>query len=196
MKKNFYAVREGRVPGIYTTWAECKEQIDGYSGAEFKGFTEKGDALEYMGVESENKKPICEAVAYTDGSFSVADGKYAFGVVLFKGDEKLTFSKAFENPDMAQMRNVAGEIAGAEFAMTYCLENSIPSLEIRYDYEGVEKWCTGEWKTNKAGTIAYNAFYNSIKDRLKVVFTKVKGHSGDKYNDEADRLAKDALGIE
>lgn len=196
MKKNFYAVRQGRVPGIYTTWAECKEQIDGYSGAEYKGFAEKADALEFMGIATEEKKQDCEAVAYTDGSFNASDGRYAFGVVLFTSGEKLTFSRAFENADMAQMRNVAGEIAGAEFAMRYCLEHGIPSLEIRYDYEGVEKWCTGAWKTNKQGTIDYSAFYNSIKDRLKVVFTKVRGHSGDRYNDEADRLAKDALGIE
>lgn len=196
MKKNFYAVKQGRVPGIYTTWAECKEQIDGYSGAEFKGFGEKSEALMYLGIGAGEEKPDCGAVAYTDGSFSVSDGRYAFGVVLFTGGEKLTFSQAFENPEMAQMRNVAGEIAGAEFVMDYCLKNNIPSVEIRYDYEGVEKWCTGVWKTNKEGTIAYSAFYNSIKDRLKVVFTKVKGHSGDKYNDEADRLAKDALGIE
>ncbi len=196
MKKNFYAVRQGRVPGIYTTWAECKDQIDGYSGADFKGFAEKAEALKYLGIVAEDKYPRCSAIAYTDGSFSVSDGRYAFGVVLFAGDEKHTFSQAFEDECLAQMRNVAGEIAGAEFAMKYCLEHKIPSLEIRYDYEGVEKWCTGAWKTNKEGTIAYSAFYNSIKDRLKVVFTKVKGHSGDKYNDEADRLAKDALGIE
>ena len=195
MKKNFYAVREGRIPGIYTTWAECKEQIDGYSGAVYKGFAEKADALSYMGIESEKEKTACEAVAYTDGSYNASDGRYAFGVVLFWKNEKLTFSEAFENEAQAQMRNVAGEIAGAEFAMRYCTDHGIASLEIRYDYEGVEKWCTGEWKTNKEGTIAYNAFYNSVKDRLKVVFTKVKGHSGDEFNDEADRLAKDALGI-
>ena len=28
-----------------------------------------------------------------------------------------------------------------------------------------------------------------------VTFVKVKGHSGDKYNDLADKLAKEALGI-
>ncbi len=196
MKKNFYAVRQGKVPGIYTSWEECEAQTKGYGGAEFKGFATKEQALEYMGVQQSEDKVQAEAVAYTDGSYNVSDGRFAFGVVLFVGNEKHTFSEAFDNPELSTMRNVAGEIAGAEFAMRYCIDNNIKSLEIRYDYEGVEKWCTGAWKTNKDGTINYSHYYNSIKDRLKVIFTKVKGHSGDKYNDEADRLAKDALGIQ
>lgn len=49
-KKNFYAVKEGRVPGIYKTWAECQEQVSGFSGALFKGFETEQEALEFMGM--------------------------------------------------------------------------------------------------------------------------------------------------
>ncbi len=62
---------------------------------------------------------------------------------------------------------------------------------------GIEKWAKGEWKTNKYGTQKYKEYYDSIKDILKVEFIKVKAHSGgDKYNEEADKLAKASLGIE
>ena len=194
--KKYYAVLSGRVPGIYTTWEECKAQVEGYSGAQYKGFAEKEQALEYMGItKDESLSSHCEAVAYTDGSYSMTNGSFSYGVVLFCGGEKLTFSKAFEESDLSSMRNVAGEIKGAEFAMAYCVEKGISSLELRYDYEGVRKWCTGQWKTNKDGTKSYKDYYDSIKDKLLVVFTKVKGHSGDEYNDEADKLAKTALGI-
>lgn len=196
MKKNYYAVLSGRVPGIYTTWEECKAQVEGYSGARYKGFSEREQALEYMGVsQTAGIDSECEAVAYTDGSYSVADGRFSYGVVLFSGGEKLTFSKAFDSPELSTMRNVAGEIKGAEFAMAYCVEKGISSLELRYDYEGVEKWCIGEWKTNREGTKSYKEYFDSIKDKLRVVFTKVKGHSGNEYNDEADKLAKSALGL-
>ena len=33
-----YAVHKGRKPGIYTTWEECKKQIDGFSGPIYKKF--------------------------------------------------------------------------------------------------------------------------------------------------------------
>ena len=42
---------------------------------------------------------------------------------------------------------------------------------------------------------AYKAFYDSVSGKLNVHFHKVKGHSGDRYNDEADALAKAQLGI-
>ena len=64
-----------------------------------------------------------------------------------------------------------------------------------FDYEGIEKWCVGVWKANKEGTIEYKKFYDSIKDKLHVEFIKVKAHSGDRYNEEADKLAKAAIGI-
>ncbi len=196
MKKKYYAVKNGKVPGIYETWAECSEMVKGYSGAEYKSFENREDAVSFInGSENNEPETECEATAYTDGSFNIKNSNFSYGVVMFHNGEKLTFSQSFNEPELATMRNVAGEIAGARRAMEYCVEKGISSLEIRYDYEGVEKWCTGVWKTNKSGTIAYKEYYDSIKEILCVRFTKVKGHSGNKYNDEADALAKDALGI-
>lgn len=44
IKKNFYAVKKGRHPGIYRTWDECKKNVDGFPGAVFKGFATKEEA--------------------------------------------------------------------------------------------------------------------------------------------------------
>ena len=79
--------------------------------------------------------------------------------------------------------------------MQYCIDQNIPKLKIYHDYEGISRWCLGEWQAAKKGTISYVSFYNKIKNKLKVKFVKVKGHSGDKYNELADKLAKKALGI-
>ncbi len=136
------------------------------------------------------------AVAYVDGSYNAETGVYGCGVVIFLNGAESSFSRCFSDPEMALMHNVAGEIEGAMLAMRFCLDRGIEKLDIYYDYEGIEKWCSGAWKTTKQGTAAYKRFYDSIKRRLKINFIKVKGHSGDKYNDMADRLAKDAVGID
>ena len=99
------------------------------------------------------------------------------------------------DPELAQMRNVAGEIKGSEAAMQYALDHKIPSIIIYHDYQGIASWCNGDWKANKAGTIAYRDFYRKAKERVHIEFRKVKGHSNDKYNDMVDELAKEALGI-
>jgi len=48
-RKQYYAVRNGRKPGIYRTWEECKTQVDGYANAQYKGFGSLEEAEEYMG---------------------------------------------------------------------------------------------------------------------------------------------------
>lgn len=44
-KKRYYAVKVGRTPGIYATWAEAQKQITGYPNAVFKGFATEAEAL-------------------------------------------------------------------------------------------------------------------------------------------------------
>lgn len=40
----YYVVWEGYAPGIYDSWDECKQQIDGYPGAKYKSFSSKDAA--------------------------------------------------------------------------------------------------------------------------------------------------------
>ena len=198
MAMKFYAVRCGRQTGIFTSWSECQKNVTGYSGAEFKSFLTRSDAESFlMGADkSAGTAPRPDAaVAYVDGSYNIETHQFSFGMVIFYNGDMHEMNEAFSNTDLATMRNVAGEVKGAEAAMRYCVENAIPKLDIYYDYKGIEKWCTGDWKTTKPGTTKYKEYYNSVKDRLDVRFVKVKGHSGDKYNDRADALAKSALGI-
>ena len=86
-------------------------------------------------------------------------------------------------------------IIGIGFIILYCLNRGIKKLTIYHDYEGISKWPLKQWAANKEGTKAYQEFYNNIKEYVDIKFVKVKGHSGDKYNDLADKLAKEALGI-
>lgn len=202
MAKKFYAVRKGRTPGIYQTWAQCQEQIKGFSGAVFKGFPTMAEAEEYMELPGGAQDPDAsagkdsvqtEATAYVDGSYQAATQRFSCGVALFHNGKEIHLSQAYRDPALAQMHNVAGELKGSEMAIQYCLEHQIKSVTIFHDYEGIAKWCTGEWQAKKPGTQAYKAFYDQAKSSLDIRFVKVKGHSGDKYNDLADQLAREAL---
>lgn len=135
------------------------------------------------------------AIAYVDGSYDVKSQRFSYGVVMFTSEEETHISRAFSNPELALMRNVAGEIMGAGEAMKRARKGNIKHLTIYHDYEGIAKWCTGEWKTNKKWTKKYKAFYDEISKDVEINFVKVTGHSGNRYNEMADRLAKEALGI-
>ena len=45
-KSKFYVVWHGVTPGIYTSWAECKAQVNGCEGAIYKGFSTREEAEE------------------------------------------------------------------------------------------------------------------------------------------------------
>jgi len=47
-KQKYYAVRRGRTPGVYFTWADCSREVIGYSGAKHKGFGSLAEAEEYL----------------------------------------------------------------------------------------------------------------------------------------------------
>lgn len=205
---NYYAVKKGKKPGVYLTWDECKAQVNGFSGAEYKKFNNKEDALDFVGAkkpvqaslfveesfgnEEKHKETTGRLIAYVDGSFDVTDFSYSYGAVIIDGDKIKTFSKRFSQDKYSEHRNVIGEIRGSMFAMNYALENGYKFLILHYDYEGIEKWATGSWKRNKEATVKYYNFYSETKEKLKVTFVKVKAHTGDKYNEMADKLAKEA----
>ena len=60
----FYAVKEGKKPGIYHTWDECKEQVNGYSGAVYKSFTNEEEAKAF--IKKEERKVVLDLTIDTD----------------------------------------------------------------------------------------------------------------------------------
>ena len=58
MAAKFYAVRKGKKPGIYMSWDMCKQQTDGFPGAEFKSFPTREAAEEYIGQKHQTVEII------------------------------------------------------------------------------------------------------------------------------------------
>ena len=145
-KKKFYAVRQGRKTGMFLTWDECKKQVMGYPGAIYKSFGTEAEAKEYLGIGSddkneknagENKSAVknpetsgdiraetanSDAVEiYVDGSYHGGTKEFSYGMVVLIDGKEEKFSQKMTDPQLAQMRNVAGEIKGSEAAMQYAL---------------------------------------------------------------------------
>jgi ribonuclease HII/viroplasmin and RNaseH domain-containing protein len=199
--KKVYAVRKGRATGLFMTWDDCKAQVDGFAGAEYKSFADPAEAMEYLGL---SEKPADTAefpegvVAYVDGSYDAASGRFSCGVVIIETDssgksETTELKSAFDDAEAAAQRNVAGEIMGSKLAIDWCLSNGVKSVEIYHDYEGIGAWADKRWKANNPLTQGYRDYVAEARKSIEIKFVKVKGHSGNKYNDMADKLAKEAL---
>lgn len=132
---------------------------------------------------------------YVDGSYNPKTKEYGCGVVVLKNG-KLEKEWGFKGDDREEMRNVSGEIKASESAMLWCRENKIEKVTIVHDYEGIAKWCNGQWKAKLPGTQAYKKVYEEIEEKVEVRFRWVRGHSNNEWNDRADKLAKMACGVE
>ncbi|XP_059613381.1 ribonuclease H1-like [Phlebotomus argentipes] len=59
----FYAVARGRQPGIYSTWDECKKNVDGFSGARYKKFSSETECLTF--IEQNKSGPVLASTSAT-----------------------------------------------------------------------------------------------------------------------------------
>lgn len=135
--------------------------------------------------------------AFVDGSWTPNNPDVfgsAFVMVEKTGDVSRKmgdWARAFADKDAAASHNVAGEVYAAIAAMEWANRRGIP-ICIVYDYNGLEKWCTKEWKAQKPISQKLTACYDRMPKGL-ITFRKVAAHSGNKWNDLADELARNAI---
>ena len=56
MASKFYAVKKGKIPGIYNSWDDCKKMVDGFPGAVYKSFKTLEEAEAFVGAEGTSRK--------------------------------------------------------------------------------------------------------------------------------------------
>nr|XP_046230050.1 ribonuclease H1 isoform X2 [Scatophagus argus]XP_046230051.1 ribonuclease H1 isoform X2 [Scatophagus argus] len=63
--KFFYAVKKGFKPGVYSSWNDCKIQVDKFPSASFKKFVSERDAWAFVRGEKLSALPEVKQVAQT-----------------------------------------------------------------------------------------------------------------------------------
>lgn len=196
-KNNFYAVKKGKIPGLYKTWDECKAQVDGFSGALYKGFSTRKEAENYLdgNIESEEDSlNEAEVTIYVDGSYDENTKVYGYGFVVINKDGTVEkYYGAGNNHESAKLRNVAGEMLASMNAVRYAIQHGYKSVKIYYDYSGIEMWAIKEWKAKNNLTMRYACAMQEWMSEILISFQKVAAHTGVEYNEAVDQLAKFAV---
>ena len=145
-----------------------------------------------------NVKVLDTIYAYVDGSFDKDRELYGSGVVFLDDSNNVVDEFSKQGEDIHRKWNVAGECEASITAIEEAIKRDAKEIVIFHDYEGVAKWAIekskGGWNTNNDYTKGYKARVCELRKLIKIKFEKVKGHSGDKWNDRADTLAKKAIG--
>lgn len=133
--------------------------------------------------------PCC--LLYVDGSFNSSKNQYGWGYVAVKNGTAIykKYGKG-NNPAYLSSRQIGGELVAVLQGLDYAIYKKFQSVEIHYDYSGIENWVTGVWSAKKQISQAYKYFYDQKASQITVTFVKVQAHSGNYFNTIADGLAK------
>jgi len=195
-RKKFYAVQSPGTPRIFTSWPECKAYVNGKSRAVFKGFVTEEEARKYIRAEicsmrqtiDENRLRV-----YVDGSYMPSVSTHAgWAFAVVHNDVELARGSG-AIPTPAKSRNIDGELEATIHALEWCKSRCIDRPVVVHDYSGIAEWALGNWKAESAVAREYVAKLRKIN--VTPSFESVDGHSGDKWNDLVDQLAKDAIGL-
>jgi ribonuclease HI len=151
-KQKYYVVWKGHQPGIYETWEECRKQIHGYAGAEYKSFetiqfaehTFDGESSEFIGhnfIESTLTveelsligNPVEESII-VDGAWNTTSGAAEYRGIDFKTKKELFHQGPFEDGT-----NNIVEFLAIVHALAYC-KNKNMSLPIYSDSRIAISW--------------------------------------------------------
>lgn len=191
-KKKYYVVKDGSAPGIYESWDICSKILQDHGG-HCKGFADRKEAENFFNGISEEEN-YDGLTAFVDGSFDVSVGRYGFGcVILQPGKEPLEYYGSGNKEESVALRNVTAEMLGAMFAVKWAMAHGYKNILICYDYEGIEKWASGMWKARTELTAKYASAMKEWNKNIRISFKKIAAHTGNRYNELADRLARRAI---
>jgi len=155
-KKKYYVVWKGRETGIFTSWAECEQQVKGFVAAEYKAFGSLKEAEAayrskyeaYKGKPSSlgkwktaSVKPVFSSIC-VDAASSGASGTMEYrGVFLETGEEFFHFG-----PFPGGTNNV-GEFLAIVHALTWLVKHE-KYMTVYSDSQTAISWVfNGECKT-------------------------------------------------
>lgn len=203
-KRYSYALKSNEGDQIFHSWEECKAAMKGRTGVSYKAFANDTMCQDWLTGKHPVFRPIVEepgkVTVYTDGSFNPTTPAYGWGFVgiLPDGDVYYAFDMG-NTPELLPQRNVAGEMIAAMKAVQWAAKEGYKTIELRYDYANVGDWPTG--KQNVSDANQYGAIYRDwmrkMGEAITIQYVQIPGHSGDWYNEQADKLARQgsSLGV-
>jgi len=194
----YYAVKKGHQTGIFESWEICKQHIHQYSGAVFKKFKTKQDALIFLNEREEILNQDSNIYVYCDGSCihnGKSNAKAGIGIYFGENDPR-NVSETING----HSNNVAELIAMIR-VYHYVKKDITIVSDSKYALHCVKEYGKKQeidlWKNNIPNQELVKQLYQTYKD-TNIQFMHVYAHTNKKDihsigNSMADKLAYDSV---
>ena len=135
-----------------------------------------------------------EVTIYTDGACSGNPGKGGWGAVLIYGNIQRELS-GFEEVTTNNKMELTACIGALKMLKEPCNVNLFSDSAYvvnAFNDDWISGWIKNNWRNSQKKEVANIELWKELIELTKfhsVVFNKVKGHAGDKYNEICDALA-------
>ena len=144
MANKFYAVRQGRNPGIYRTWKDCQAQVSGFPCAQFKSFPALTEAEAFLNSSAGQDMEIDgqTLTAYVDGSYDHRKKEFSYGILLWMftiGALAVAFHENELNMNMVDYFMVLFRFAGEQQKYEYFFYDTLDDMEEKHGHRKQSK---------------------------------------------------------
>lgn len=144
-------------------------------------------------IEPETIKDDFDFIAFVDGSYDSVSKTFGSGIAVLDLENDTIEEFKVAGNDKWDQWNIVGEIEASKFAIKLGYEKELKKICIYHDLKNIALWASGSWQAKNEYTQDYVRYVEKYSENMKITFIKVKGHSCNKYNDIADRLAREAI---
>lgn len=140
-----------------------------------------------------------EITIYTDGACSGNPGPGGWGAILFSGDRMKEISGGEENTTNQRMELTAVVEALRALKVSgwdVVVYSDSAYIVNAFSQDWIGRWQRNGWKNSKKEDVANQdlwKFLLTLMSKNQVRIEKVKGHSGDQWNERCDELARNAI---
>ncbi len=174
MKRKFYVVWKGKKEGIYDTWDECKQQVEGFPSPLYKAFPSLAAAEEafqkgsqtYLAPKKSPMQPILDALYGSPIIPSISVDGACSGKTKqaeYQGVDTSTRKKIFHKGPFPEGTNNLMEFLALVHALSYCKRHRL-TVPIYSDSVTAIKWVKQKRTRTK---LEYNETNAPLFDLIK-----------------------------
>lgn len=210
----YYAVRKGRIPGIFLRWEDCQESVSGFASPEFKSFTNPYEAIDYIVDSSSNTSAKPAESDYNPGQISMKEyamnnintdpnvvkvyidsvtdntnNRFGCSAIIVKNNEII--DGMFKNGDIddLMLEKFIGEMSGILLAIKYCKEKQYNKVIIYHYTDEASYFADKEVDANNLKIKQYHEYIKNRRKAMDIIFVKVDMDGFNEFNEEAKQLS-------